>query len=279
MKNMVQNIDKFIGVLPIFLFILVESTFGEENICYSRDLNNTPKEIVISTWNIGHFSNGKKPKSLIDSGQYKSKLKSFRTMIYDSISADIIGINEFSPVFGKNRKGKEALTSDVLFDKFAVKEEGVESWVCNSIFSNIKLRNIKRVYFECSKPFISKDPRVALFNYVSVDALWGCNSVKIVLVHLVSRSPNLCQLQIEELLSKYRNYDKVIMLGDWNTWDWSKIKKEGYTLANDGSFITFPSKKYALDNIIVKGLKIIDVRVIETDLSDHYPLVCKIIIE
>ena len=66
------------------------------------------------------------------------------------------------------------------------------------------------------------------------------------------------------------------MCGDWNTETYSSLKNAGYIFANDGSLKTFPSKGYALDNIVVKGLEISDVRMIKTDLSDHYPLVCRI---
>ena len=68
----------------------------------------------------------------------------------------------------------------------------------------------------------------------------------------------------------------MIVCGDWNTEIYSLLKNAGYALANDGSLKTFPSKGYALDNIAVKGLEISDVRMIKTDLSDHYPLVCRI---
>lgn len=263
------------GVLFLAILFLLGSAFiGKAKNKVKRD--KAKKEIVVSTWNIGHFANGKQKETLIKPDQYKTKLKEYRAMIYDTISADIIGINEYSAVFAKNKRNKEIFSSNMLFNKYVYGKEDNESWICNSYFSDYELTNYKRHTFECSKSFVSKDPRVALFHYVSADTDLGGENVKFVFVHLVSRQPNLCQLQIEELITKYKGYKKVVMLGDWNTWDWSKFKKAGYLLANDGSLITFPSKKYALDNVIVKGLKISDVRVIKSDLSDHYPLVCKI---
>ena len=86
----------------------------------------------------------------------------------------------------------------------------------------------------------------------------------------------MCQEEISELINKYKDCDRVIMCGDWNTTDFSQFRKAGYSLANNGTLFTYPYKSYPLDNIIVKGLRISDVKMIKTDLSDHYPLVCTV---
>ena len=272
LKKLFLFFSFFLFVFINIGFYFVESPLGNAQ----KSRGNKEKGIVVATWNIGHFANGQEPNSLIGPEQYNSKLKAFRTMIYDSISADLVGICEYSSVFGKDKNGRDMLSSNILFNKYANKNEGAKSWICNSFFYNIKLENIEKLFFNCSKTFVHKDPRVALFHYVSADTYIDGERVKVVLVHLVSSQPNLCQLQIEELINKYKIYNKVIMFGDWNTWNWTKFREEGFCLANDGSLITFPSKKYALDNIIDKGLRISEVRVIKTDLSDHYPLVCRI---
>ena len=271
-------------ILRFLLLIMMGLVFSIELPAQShyrplKERKAEKKEIVVATWNIGHYANGSKPYSLIEPKQIKDKQKAFRTMIYDSLSADLIGINEFSPVFGKEERGKEVLSSKALFNKYRFKKEGTQSWISNSIYSQYKFENVEKSYFNCSKSFKPKDPRATLFNYLSADASFHGVKVKIVLVHLISRQPKLCQLQIEELIAKYKTCDKIIMFGDWNTWNWSKFKKAGYSLANNGSLITFPSKSYALDNVIVKGLEISDVKVVKTDLSDHYPLVCRITVK
>ena len=69
------------------------------------------------------------------------------------------------------------------------------------------------------------------------------------------------------------------MCGDFNTTDYSKLKIAGYSLANNGSFKTYYKEKWALDNIVAKGVKISDVRIVKTELSDHYPLICHISIK
>ena len=68
------------------------------------------------------------------------------------------------------------------------------------------------------------------------------------------------------------------MLGDWNVSSFDEFTafvNAGYTLANDGSFLTYPGK--ALDNICVKGLAVYDAKMITTNLSDHNALLCKVI--
>lgn len=263
----------FLSIIWLAFFIELPA---QSHYRLAKERRTGKKEIVVATWNIGHYANGSKPYSLIESRQIKDKRKAFRTMIYDSLSADLIGVNEFSPVFGKDERGNEVLSSNALFNRYRFKKQGTQSWISNSIYSNYKFENVEKSYFNCSKSFKPKDPRASLFYYLSADASFHGVKVKIVLVHLISRQPKLCQLQIEELIAKYKTCDKIIMFGDWNTWNWSKFKKAGYSLANNGSLITFPSKSYALDNVIVKGLEITDVKVVKTDLSDHYPLVCRI---
>lgn len=69
------------------------------------------------------------------------------------------------------------------------------------------------------------------------------------------------------------------MCGDWNTTNYIFLKKAGYSLANDGSMKTIPYSSTVLDNIAVRGLKIENVNMIETKLSDHNSLVCELIIK
>jgi endonuclease/exonuclease/phosphatase (EEP) superfamily protein YafD len=122
-------------------------------------------------------------------------------------------------------------------------------------------------------------PRAANYYYISGDLYYKRDVIKLVCAHTISRNNDLCQKMIVEIIDAYKDYDKVIMCGDWNSGNYKKFVNTGFSLANDGSYKTYPQGKYPLDNIIVKGLKIIDIRMIETDLSDHCPLVCKISFE
>ena len=264
-----------IVILIMGLFLFASMKVQEPN---NEAVTNgsSRREIVLATWNVGHFSNGMKSYSLIEPKQYNDKLKGFRKILYDSLSADLIGINEYSAVFGKNKIGNEALSSEVLFNKYGYKIEGNKSWICNSIFSNINVYNLERFFYKSSIPYIAKVKKAALFNYLSADIVIDGEKVKMVYVHLISKEYKIRSQQIKELIEKYKNYERIIIFGDFNTGNLKAFKDDGYIAANDGSLVTFPSKSIAIDNILVKGLKISDARVIKTDLSDHYPLVCRI---
>lgn len=270
---MIRNYSMYFFLCVLFVCAI---SYGKTNNDDYISKSRPQQGIVLATWNIGHYSNGKKSYSLIGPDQYNEKQRRYKSVIYDSISADIIGINEYSSVFGEDRDGKKGLSSQVLFNKYSYKNEDDKSWICNSIFSNIKVDNVERSLFESSKPFIAKTKKAAIYNYLTADIIIDGEKVKMVYVHLINRESKILKLQINELIFKFRQLKKIVIFGDFNTWNMKAFKKAGYKLANDGSLITFPSKSIAIDNILVKGLIIRDVRVVKTDLSDHYPLICKI---
>lgn len=264
-----------------FALILVSSLY----VLFIRDrtynnLRESAQGIVLSTWNIGHFANGKKNHSLINVRDYYVKVKELRAVLEDSIGADVLCINEYSAVLGIDSDLKKRETKRVLLNKYTTKKEGrLMGFSCNSIFSNLRLKNVKEYQFNSSLPFLKETPRAANYYYLCSDLYINGEKVKLICAHTTSSAYKICRAQINELIQKFEAYDKVIMCGDWNTANFSQFKNSGYSMANDGSIVTYPSKSYALDNIVVKGLIISDVRVVKTDLSDHYPLVCRISIK
>lgn len=239
------------------------------------------KEIVIATWNIGYFSNGVSGRSAIKETEYINKLKEYRSLIYDDLRPDIISINEYNRVFmGKDDEKNRHVTSSILFDRFEYKIVGPRKGIRKALFSNEKLKNLRYVYLKGQERVMGEDSvKTRSSYYISTDISIGGKKAILICVHLLfsNKNPGIVQqFQIEELIRKYERYDRVIMCGDWNTNNYSLFKKAGYTLANDGSLVTFPSKNRSLDNIAVKGLRLSDVRVLKTELSDHYPLVCRI---
>lgn len=239
--------------------------------------NTNSSEFTIATWNLGHFSKGQKPYSTINSSNYNVEFKEMQKILRDSLRTDIICLNEFSEVFGSDGSNDKRLTKELFFNDYLFSQIGpLLGYSCNTIFSNVKIRNAKTNFFEISKTVASKMPRAANYYYIDCDLYIGNVKVKLICSHTTSSASALCQSQIAELLNKYRNCDKVIMCGDWNTQDFSLFKDSGYNLGNDGSMKTYSAKSYALDNIAVKGLKISNVQMIKTNLSDHYPLICKI---
>lgn len=237
------------------------------------------KEIVVSTWNIGHFSKGMRPYSHIKSHELQAVIEKYNTVLNDSIRADVLCFNEFSKYMTSDNSAKKVATADALFKNFDVQAIGKQKgFNCNALFAKTKVRRIKEISFKRNLQYIAKVPRSSSYYYLSSDLYLDGHKIKFLCVHTISRNHQVCQAQIAELIQECEKYDRVIMCGDWNTETYNKFRKAGYTLANDGSLKTYPKKSFALDNIIVKGVKVSDVRVVKTDLSDHYPLVCRITI-
>ena len=249
---------------------------------FSMDARKS-NDFVLCTWNIGHFSNGSKPYSLIKIDDYTKQLELFKSLIYSEVHPDVITINEYNRVFcGEDTADNKYLTSSLLFDQFKYMIIGPQHYwgICNAVFSNLKMKNCHLIYFESHKKTDGDDFTKARENYyIESDLYIDGEKVKLVCLHLLF-SWKIAEVyqnkQIEELINHYQDTERVILCGDWNTGIYSTLKNAGYTLANSGSLQTFPSKGYPLDNIAVKGLDISDAWIVKTDLSDHFPLICRV---
>ena len=238
--------------------------------------------IVLCTWNVAHYFAYGSARNVIDGPIYKSKLKSFREIIYDSIKADLISLNEYSIVFGMDEDSIKHLSSDVLFDGYNTWIEGGSTKHGvgnNAIYSNARMGNFQKHEFDYNKTRKSENSHD--YYYLSSDLYIDRVPVKFVGVYLIhsKKDPSLVQNQIAELIEKFKDEKRIVMCGDFNTSNYSKFKKAGYSLANDGSIITFYKTSKSLDNVVAKGVRISDVRTVKTELSDHYPLVCRLSID
>lgn len=256
-----------------------------DSLCLQKDtldakVDTTRAELVLVSWNIGHFSGGKKKLSTISQEVFSDKLEEYKKFVYEELSPDVICINELSPEFGKDTHGEIHLAEEAVFggfDKRAVGEQ--RSYSCNAIFSKADIKNFKTNDFKSSETKGADVVYAGNYYYLSADLYIGEEEVKLVCLHLVPHAPKFRKMQMEELIKKFDKFDRVIMCGDWNAAGKDAMDifiKAGYTLANDGSIATYSRKMTPLDNIVVKGLNVSDVRTVETKLSDHYPLICKI---
>lgn len=270
---MSKNISDILKRFGLFSFILFLSSIH----CSAWAENIEKKSYTIATWNIGHFSKGEKTCSTINSSTYRANYDELKKVLEDSINADVLCLNEYSEIFFSDRNKKDQITKDLFFGDYDYSEIGpLLGYSCNSIFSRLKLKRVKQRKFEISKTIAEKMPRAENYYYLESDLYIGNIKIKLVCAHTTSSANAVSQSQISELLNRYRDEERVIMCGDWNTQDFSLFKNGGYSIGNNGSLKTFPGKAYALDNIVVKGLVISDVRIVRTNLSDHFPLVCSI---
>lgn len=249
---------------------------------YQKEVKEEANTFTVGSWNIGHFSNGASTNSKITDANFNTSLDKYQDYIYDEINTDILILNEYSNLFTPSNLAKSTLFNQ--FNKVAF--EGVQSrYSCNAVYSNLELVNIGSNIYNCNQTAeITHTTAIKASDYYYVSAELYINGEKIVIVgvHLgfdSNKTPDtVCLNQIEELISKYKDEEYVIMLGDWNVKEFSYFDKfvdAGYTLGNtDSTLYTYPGR--SLDNIIVKGLSISNFRVHYTDLSDHYGVTAKI---
>lgn len=234
---------------------------------------------MLCTWNIAHYFAYGSAKNVIDGAIYEEKLKAFREIVHDSISADVISLNEFSSDFGRDTKGVLQQSAKVLLENYKTKYDGgatLKGVGHNAVFSKVKTKKFKKIVFEFIKTTRFKNSYD--YYYLTSDVYIDGKKVKLVSVHLIysKKDSGLVQGQISELIDRFKDEQRVVICGDFNTSNYSKFIKAGYSMANDGSIVTFPKTSKPLDNIVAKGVKISDVRTVKTELSDHYPLICRI---
>jgi endonuclease/exonuclease/phosphatase family metal-dependent hydrolase len=120
------------------------------------------------------------------------------------------------------------------------------------------------------------------YRYISADLYALGKSIKLIVTHLAfdNNRPDVLQAaEMSELYTKFASYPYVIMMGDFNYKAYvmaPDAEAAGYKLANDDSFKTYPNGNMALDNILVKGLNFVWVKMISSNLSDHNPILARI---
>lgn len=251
---------------------------------YNKELiPETPKSLRIATWNIGHFSMGKKPNSTIADANYQTAAAKYRSFIQNGLDADIIALQEYSANFTPSNAAASSLFSNYGFYK-----EGTQSrYSCNALFSKIPITNVQMHEFECNKTAtITHTDLIAAtdYYYMTADVKIGGETVKLVTAHLAfdnNRTPDTVNRdQITELIEIFKNEERVVLMGDWNAKSFlffSLFTDAGFSLANtDSSLSTIYNGGLSLDNIIYKGVQLSDFTLCGSDLSDHYAIACTI---
>jgi len=252
--------------------------------CVNSSPSDFRKEFTLAVWNIGNFSNGATSKSTIDIKKDPDVKRKYYDFINKDLNPDVFVLNEYDPVFYKNKFGKKVFTARELFGSYKYRFVGPDCWKCNAIFSKFKIKNLYNDNVVCFftahksiKDNINVSKRNTYYLETMVDIGGGC--IKIVVVHIdhSNKVPGVYQqAQIAELVEKYKDEKQLIICGDFNTHNLSKFKDAGFSIANNGTFKTYSPKGHAIDNIVFKGVRISDVQMKSTTLSDHNPLICKV---
>ena len=242
----------------------------------------------VVSWNVGHHAMGLKDRPTIPYGQDEVYLDMYKSFIG---GARVVGICEYSAEFTTNKLMK---TADVLFGDYDVKIEGTSRGAqCDSLFlKDCKLlehkereypKRSQKVYYQLAR--VLMDGREVCVIETHLD--WDLGD-KDKLPRREYRAD-----QMRTIINDMANEKYVIIGGDFNikkhpgdtnehASEFDVFVEAGYTLANRGQLITWPSwsnskRECAIDNIIVKGFKMSDVEVKgHNKLSDHKMLSCRL---
>lgn len=238
---------------------------------------------TLATYNIGRLSYGVSKDSIITQSNYNVYLARYREIVKE-LNADMIFLEEYNDVFCANYDGAPKYTKDVLFSDYPVRrvEEDLEgtSKYNVSFFSYRYLTNITKGYLveDTNRYYIKGEYHI---NGVVVGIIAAH------LPHVNGDDDATAISWLNAMISLMSSYDFVIFCGDTNMVGnkahFSALTNAGYTIANCGDFGDFPtyivgSPNKCVDQIAVRGFKISNVRMVEIDdASDHYPLVCDLI--
>ena len=256
----------------------------------SNNIDDLKDTLVIGQWNIGHFSGGSSPNSTIRGKEYTALVAQCRSII-SSLSADIISLNEFSVVIGTDNSNIQYKAEDELFQDYDFRYIGHQSrYSCNALFSKVELLDCNEQVYECNQTAqITHTSVIKATDYYLVESIILLKGVKTVFVstHLAfdKNNEDVACNQIRELIEKYKDEEHIFICGDWNIFDvhnFNLFTEAGYQIANHskyGDFDTWDGGA-VLDNIIVKGYDIVDVKMINTatSISDHNPIVVKFLL-
>ena len=248
-----------------------------------------PATFTIATWNIGHFSMGGSKDSTISDGSCSTEKPKYQSYI-DSLGADILCLNEYSANFTPSHPAYE------LFFGFGTPFEGVQRrYSCNALYAKFPLKNVALHEFACNTPdtvLHTTAIKATDYYYITGELTVGGKTVTIVALHLAFNdnlhpADTVCTNQMDELIAKYADAERVIMLGDWNAYNaayYDRFTQAGYTVGNDGSYLTCTGSKtggleWPVDNIIVKGVTMTDFHTVNTSLSDHVAVVATITLD
>ena len=244
-----------------------------------------PTTFTVASWNIGHYSMGGSKNTKITDDQYATEKVKYDAYL-DSLGADILILNEYSKMFTPKNAAR------YRFLRYGCAFEGEQrNYSCNALYSKLPLKNVTLREFACNTPETVLHTTVIKatdYYYITGELTVDGKTVTIVGLHLAFYDnlypDTVCIAQMDELLATFADTERVIILGDWNAYHaeyYDRFAEAGYTVANDGSYLTCTGSKtggleWPVDNIIVKGVTMTDFHVVNTSLSDHIAVVATI---
>ena len=253
--------------------------------CATKQVERT--SVRFMHWSVSHFSDGTYSVASIPESEGKGMAAKYVKFL-NSVDADVVGITEYNEDFTTNGSMK---ASTALFKGYEKSVGPAKGDVCNAIFyKSAKAAKIdeKDVFFE--NHFEDTYYKAVKLNISGVP-VW------FVQTHLDSNTylsghRRDREEQMKKLIEDFRDEPHVVIAGDFRVGvrvpgkrcfpapeEYDVFEKAGFELANLFGTGTYPvdSPIQPLDNIILKGVGISEVRFLEADhLSDHLAISCKL---
>ena len=238
-------------------------------------------------WSVSHFSEGGYSVASIPDSEGKAMAAKYVKFL-DSVDADVVGISGYDENFTTNGSMK---ASTALFGGYEKAIGPAKGDVCNAIFFKTgKATKIeeKTVFFE--RHFEDTYYKAVKLN-VSGVPIWFVQTHLDSNTYLSGHGKDR-EEQMKKIIADFRDEPYVVIAGDFRVGvripgkrcfpapeEYKVFEKAGFELANLFGTGTYPieSPLQPIDNVIMKGLEITEVRFLEGDrLSDHLAISCKL---
>ena len=240
-------------------------------------------------WSVSHFSEGGYSVASIPESEGKAMAEKYVKFL-DSVDADVVGISQYNEDFTTNGSMK---ASTALFGGYEKAIGPAKGDICNAIFfKSGKATKIeeKTVFFE--RHFEDTYYKAVKLN-VSGVPIWFVQTHLDSNTYLSGHGKDR-EEQMKKIISDFRDEPYVVIAGDFRVGvrvpgkrcfpapeEYRVFEKAGFELVNLFGTGTYPveSPIQPLDNIVVKGVGISEVRFLDADhLSDHLAISCKLTI-
>ena len=239
-------------------------------------------------WNIGHFSNGQNPYSIITEENYKVRLDGFRRF-FDTYGQDCnFLLNEYDETFA-TINGNPISTADILFEGrkpyYEFPRNGSSAFNKLAVFWKDGLVDYKYGIFESLKGVKNINGTLQYgIGYCISEYSFGDDTLHVMSLHVPNKiKRNEHEAVYREILSICSGYGNCVLVGDFNrasATNFSILTDAGFSILNDNS-VTYPSKDYILDWVFYRchDVSLSDFKVyteaVDSNgdlLSDHLPL-------
>lgn len=241
----------------------------------------------VGSYNIGHFVEGESHHPM---GTEEQKYM-FRNTIAE-LGCNILGLQENDVLFNEETSENSYDAVYSMFKYYSTMQPNI--YTCNGFASDYKLCNFKEKYFDTQ---VSQQRA-----YYECNIKINGKDIHLICTHLDWKDATGRRKQIDELIERANQFDRVIICGDFNPnnpndpyepsvyeTDFKKWTDAGYKLANGGYFgwlNTVADREgaeegvYPWDNIIVSpNIQIKAVgRVVKDYMIDHIPIWADLVI-